>query len=170
MFCTDFYTTGDSVMQRPDNSIAQPNENPLLASVFGAVCAVLLFASFSASAQSGWLMHGHGIDNNANGNSDINKNNIDNVTLKSIYNIDVTTAGGKTRGENAIGSGIAVTNGGIAYVPTTDGRIHVLDVRFTDGVNADGTLIPRVLDVLDLVDDPRYTGSAKNDGDDIVMN
>jgi outer membrane protein assembly factor BamB len=129
-----------------------------------------MLGSVPALAENGWLMHGHGIENNAHGDTDINKDNIDQVTLKSIYNIDTTTAGGKTRGENAVGSGIAVTNGGIAYVPTTDGRIHVLDVRFTDGVNADGTPIPKVLDVYDLVDDPRYTGLDKEDGDDIVMN
>jgi hypothetical protein len=29
-------------------------------------------------------------------------------------------------------------------VPTTDGRIHVLDVRFTEGVNPDGTPIPKL--------------------------
>jgi outer membrane protein assembly factor BamB len=129
-----------------------------------------MLAPVTASAQSGWLMHGHGIENNAHAPSMINKNNIDKVTLKSIYNIDTTTAGGKTRGENAVGSGIALTNDGIAYVPTTDGRIHVLDVMSTDGFNADGTAIPTVLDVYDLVDDPRYTGAATDDGDDIVVN
>jgi outer membrane protein assembly factor BamB len=115
-------------------------------------------------------MHGQGIGNNANGHSGINKNNISRVTLKSIYNIDTTTAGGKTRGENAVGSGIAVTHGGMAYVPTTDGRIHVLDIRKTDGTNVDGTAIPKVEDVYDLVADPRYTGASDADGDDIVVN
>ena len=157
-------------MKRSENSLAPLNENPRSGFLLASACAVSVLGSVPALAESGWLMHGQGIENNANGDTDINKNNIDKVTLKSIYNIDITTAGGKTRGENAVGSGIAVTNGGIAYVPTTDGRIHVLDVRFTDGVNADGTPIPRVLDVYDLVDDPRYTGLATDDGDDIVVN
>ena len=157
-------------MQSSDNSLAQPNEKPRWVFLLVTACAIIMFAPIPASANSGWLMHGHGIDNNAHGDTRINKNNIGKVTLKSIYNIDTTTAGGKTRGENAVGSGIAVTDGGIAYVPTTDGRIHVLDIRFTDGVNPDGTPIPKVLDVYDLVDDPRYTGAATDDGDDIVMN
>jgi hypothetical protein len=158
-------------MQQSGKNLVDINLNHrwvVLSAAFLSTLALLI--SLPALAQSGWLMHGNDIENNANGKTDINKNNIDQVTLKSIYNIDTTTAGGKTRGENAVGSGIAVTNGGIAYVPTTDGRIHVLDVRFTDGVNADGTSIPKVLDVFDLVDDPRYTGTATDDGDDIVMN
>ena len=157
-------------MQNSDHSLVQLNENSCWAFVLATAFAFIMLAPDSASADSGWLMHGHGIENNANANTDINKNNIGKVTLKSIYNIDTTIAGGKTRGENAIGSGIAVTDGGIAYVPTTDGRIHVLDLRFTDGVNADGTPIPKVIDVFDLVDDPRYTGAATDDGDDIVIN
>ncbi len=136
--------------------------------VFSFILFLLLPAH--AVAAEGWLMHGHGIENNANGNSEINKNNIDKVVLKSIYNIDTTTAGGKTRAENAVGSGIALTDKGIAYVPTTDGRIHVLDLRFVDGTNPDGTPVPRVLDVYDLVADPRYTGASASDGDDIVVN
>jgi outer membrane protein assembly factor BamB len=133
-------------------------------------CILSAFFSLPVLAGEGWPMHGQGIENNAHGKTKINKKNIHKVTLKSIYNIDVTTAGGKTRAENAIGSGIAVTKKGIAYVPTTDGRIHALDLRSVDGVNPDGTLIPRVLDIYDLVADPRYTGIDDQDGDDIVVN
>ena len=108
-------------MKRSESSLARLNENPRCGFLLASACAILMLGSVPALAESGWLMHGQGIENNAHGNTDINKDNIDQVTLKSIYNIDTTTAGGKTRGENAVGSGIAVTNGGIAYVPTTDG-------------------------------------------------
>ena len=104
-------------MKSSDSSSAQLNEFPGWAIRLATACTVLMLAPVSASAADGWLMHGEGIENNAHADSDINKNNIDKVTLKSIYNIDTTTAGGKTRGENAVGSGIAVTNGGIADAP-----------------------------------------------------
>ena len=94
-------------MQSSDNSLIQPNEKPRWEFLLVTACAIIMFAPIPASAKSGWLMHGHGIENNAHGDTDINKNNIDKVTLKSIYNIDTTTAGGKTRGENAVGFGIA---------------------------------------------------------------
>jgi len=135
-----------------------------------ALLWALALTPFPAQAADGWLMHGQGIENQANGKTDINVNNIGKLQLKSIYNIDTTTAGGKTRGENAVGSGIALTDGGIAYVPTTDGRIHVLDTRQIEGINPDGTGIPKVLNVFDLVADPRYTGASDADGDDIVVN
>ena len=137
---------------------------------FLAVLALaLIFPTAAAVAQDGWLLHGKDLSNNANGDSSINANNVDKLKLESIYNIDTTNAGGKSRGENAVGSGIAVTDGGIAYVPTTDGRIHILDLKKVGGLNPDGTVSPEVLDIFDLVADPRYTGVSDGDGDDIVM-
>jgi outer membrane protein assembly factor BamB len=129
-----------------------------------------LICAGSVAAAQDWLLHGQGLENNANGETAITPKNIDEVELRSIYNIDTTNAGGKTRGENAVGSGIALTASNIAYVPTTDGRVHVLDLRNTSGTNPDGTPIPLVLNVFDIVADPEYTGASASDGDDIVMN
>jgi outer membrane protein assembly factor BamB len=134
-----------------------------------ATLSVIAFAS-PAFAESGWLMHGKGLGNAAEADTSINRQNVRKAELESIYDIDVTNAGGKVRGENAVGSGFAVTDGGIAYVPTTDGRIHVLDLKKDGPPNADGTESPAVVDIYDLVADPRYLGASASDGDDIVMN
>ena len=73
------------MMQRSDNSLARLNKNKCRALLLATASATLMIATVPASAESGWLMHGQDIQNNAHGNTDINKNNIDNVTLKRKY-------------------------------------------------------------------------------------
>ncbi len=125
-----------------------------------------------------WNFHGKNIENTADssGETAITAANIDDLEIKWIYNIDelqgANAVGSKTRALNFPAQGVAVDEKGRVFVSTFDGRIFVLngDKVQTKATNPDGTSIPVVDSIFDLVAEKRYFRPKDDDGDDIVSN
>ena len=79
-----------------------------------------------------WNFHGRDLQNTADSSSatNIKKSNIDDLEIKWIYNIDelqgTNAVGAKTRALNFPAQGVAIDKKGDVFVPTFDGRIHIL--------------------------------------------
>jgi hypothetical protein len=138
------------------------------ATVFDPSSDAVYDVALDAQLKKSWLLSGLDRTSGANASaiSNITKDNLDKLKLKWVYTIPSVPLGtalnplDNPRGENSTAQGVAVDNHGIIYVSTNDGRIFKIDSRKTSGANADGTLIPKLLDTYDLFSDPTYAGNG----------